>query len=572
MESPKKSVLPQRLITALVLSAAALLYWPSISGTPFYTKGEPREAIVVQAIIDTGEFILPLRNGNEIPSKPPLFHWLGALVSAAEGTVDEATVRLPSLLASLSALYLVLAVGAALYGRLEGLLAAAVLATSVQWLASSTTARVDMVLAASLTGALCAAWQAIRDGGTRLPAAFFACSSLAVLAKGPVGYVLPALIVAVHVAVSRDRRLLAMLRPPRAAWLWLLPVLWYAAAAAVGGRPFIDKLLLKENLYRVLDPDAVSAGHVHGALYYLPALLGGLAPWSLLAPWVGTELWRKRPPHTLFPLVWFLVTIGFYSLAGSKRGVYLLSAYPAAAWLIGRWLAGWLRESRPLRRPAARTVATVLAIPALVASALAAGLPVSGALGPLLSSGDAANLAAIARAAAARPAPIFLASLLAVVLAVATGRALAAGARRPALGCIFAFVLATELVLGSTAHRALAVSQSVGPMISSLRQRMANEGRLYFYRDFEYAAVFYARRPIPRVERFEEVETTPEAWLLLREPDMPRLAEEVAAAAARRGTRLVVERAARFDYNGNPRRAALIAVRVTDTRDNEQPG
>ena len=33
--------------------------------------------------------ILPLRNGTEIPSKPPLYHWLAFGASLALGTVSE---------------------------------------------------------------------------------------------------------------------------------------------------------------------------------------------------------------------------------------------------------------------------------------------------------------------------------------------------------------------------------------------------------------------------------------------------------------------------------------------------
>ena len=568
---PAEPVTVGRWTVALLLSATALLYRPALSETPFYTKGEPREAIVVQAIVDTGEFILPLRNGNEIPSKPPLFHWIGAAVSSAAGTVDEVTVRLPSLLASLLAVYLVLTRGAMLYGATAGVLAAGVLATSLQWLASSTTARVDMVLAATLTAALYAAWATIRAGECRLPPSFFLWSSLAVLAKGPIGYVLPVLIVVVYLAAGRDRRLPAMLRPRPAGLLWLAPLVWYAAAAAVGGRPFIDKLIFKENLYRVLDPDAVSAGHVHGALYYLPALLGGLAPWSVTLPWVAIDLRRRRWRDTAFPLTWLLVTIGFYSLAGSKRGVYLLSAYPAAALLMGRWLAAWIETSRPLRRGAAWSVASVMIVPAAASAALAAGLPLSDSLAPFLSRGDAANLAAVSSMVAAHPTPILLAAVVVVCLAAVTGRALAGGARRTALGCVFGFVVAIEFVAGTTVHRALAASQSIGPLITSVRPRIG-DGPLYFYRDFEYAAVFYAHRPITKVERFDEVGTARDTWLLVRETDMPRLSREVAAARASRGRPLGIERVARFDYHGNPRRIPLIVVRVTERTADEQPG
>ena len=73
-----------------------ILYMWQLGELPFYTKGQPREATVVWEIYTHGEWILPLRNGHLIPSKPPLFHWLGALCSFALGELSEFTIRLPS--------------------------------------------------------------------------------------------------------------------------------------------------------------------------------------------------------------------------------------------------------------------------------------------------------------------------------------------------------------------------------------------------------------------------------------------------------------------------------------------
>jgi len=67
----------------LLLSVCLVLYFFDLGRAPFFDKQEPREALVVWEINHSGSWILPLRNGNEIPSKPPLYHWLAALVSQA---------------------------------------------------------------------------------------------------------------------------------------------------------------------------------------------------------------------------------------------------------------------------------------------------------------------------------------------------------------------------------------------------------------------------------------------------------------------------------------------------------
>ena len=117
---------------------------------------------------------------------------------------------------------------------------------------------------------------------------------------------------------------------------------WYVAAWVIGGNDFFIKHVLKENLFRVIDPEALDTGHEHGPFYMLPNFLVGALPWSLLAPAVAWWLWRMRPldATTRYLVVWFLGVIIFYSIPASKRSVYILPAYPAGAHRCSGWLAG----------------------------------------------------------------------------------------------------------------------------------------------------------------------------------------------------------------------------------------
>jgi 4-amino-4-deoxy-L-arabinose transferase-like glycosyltransferase len=72
-----------------LLGFALFLYVWGLGRVPFYTKGEPREAVQVWEEVHSGEWILPMRNGHDLPSKPPLFHWLAGIASLAFGEVDE---------------------------------------------------------------------------------------------------------------------------------------------------------------------------------------------------------------------------------------------------------------------------------------------------------------------------------------------------------------------------------------------------------------------------------------------------------------------------------------------------
>jgi len=206
---PSVSFLIRRLplLTGLSLGLlCTLLYLWGLGDLPFYKRGEPREATVVWEIYTAGEWVLPLRNGHIIPSKPPLFHWLGALVSLAWGEVSELTIRLPSALLAILGVLLTYGVGTALWGVEAGLIAALILTTSFEWIQAARTARVDMILTVCMVIAfLFFLFLYRRHQASRIEALlFFFLLGLATLAKGPVGALLPGLTVGVFLALQRD--------------------------------------------------------------------------------------------------------------------------------------------------------------------------------------------------------------------------------------------------------------------------------------------------------------------------------------------------------------------------------
>jgi 4-amino-4-deoxy-L-arabinose transferase-like glycosyltransferase len=267
---------------ALVALSLFLFFW-GLGQIPFYTKGEPREGLVVWEAVHSGDWILPLRNGHEIPSKPPLFHWIGALTALVVGRVDEFTVRFPSALLSTFAVLVVFWLGLRKWGVNAGLYAGIMLATNFEWLRAATTARVDMTLTAFLVAAFVALDRVVSADrpSPRALAAFYVCMGLAALGKGPVGILLPALVAVVYLALRGDLRRITAMRPFTGAAVTLsIAGFWYAAAIARGGGAFVQKQLLVENVLRFFAAGSSGAGHVHPFYYTIGGFLTGFAPWS----------------------------------------------------------------------------------------------------------------------------------------------------------------------------------------------------------------------------------------------------------------------------------------------------
>lgn len=78
---------------------SVLVLVPFLGETIFYSKGEPREAIVAYTMLESGNWILPTNYGVEIAYKPPFLYWTIAVISSVLGGVTEFSARMPSALA-----------------------------------------------------------------------------------------------------------------------------------------------------------------------------------------------------------------------------------------------------------------------------------------------------------------------------------------------------------------------------------------------------------------------------------------------------------------------------------------
>ena len=321
----------------LVVAACALLYLSGAADVPFYTRGEPREGLVVREMVRGGPWLVPARPGGEPTRKPPLYYWTAAGAWLALPGAPELALRLPSVATATAAVLAGWATARAVSGPAAGLPAALVLATTFEWTRAATSARVDMILAATLAALLCA-WAVVLAGRARAwLAAAVGGAALATLAKGPVALVLP-LLAALGLRASGQR--IRALRPVLVlALAGALAGAWYAAAVLHGGRAFID-VVARENLFRFVDAEDAGVGHAHGAGYLVALGLVGLLPWTPLLFLFAAPL-TERPRREAIALVgaWIATGFVFFALAAGKRSVYLLPLHPAIALLAGAAVA-----------------------------------------------------------------------------------------------------------------------------------------------------------------------------------------------------------------------------------------
>ncbi|MGE5305101.1 MAG: ArnT family glycosyltransferase [Alphaproteobacteria bacterium] len=487
----------------LILVVCLLLFFRGIGDKPFYDKQEAREALVIWEIHNSGNWILPLRNGDEIPAKPPFYHWLGALISMTAGRVDELTSRLPSAVLGTMGVLLTYATGVILWGRGAGLLSALVLSTSVEWRAARA-ARVDMALTFVLLCAFLFFLYLYRTGGGRKKAIVLGILlGLAMLAKGPLGLVVPCFTFFTFLLINRDLAFLKRLHPFTVASVCAVVAgSWYLLAFGQGGKEFLA-MVIKENFGSVVGREA---GHSHPFWWYIPYLFQNMAPWSLFFPTLGLFVYRYRQKlakgELLYIVVWLSTVIIFFSIFSQKRTVYIISAYPAIALLFGAWWHKLKNEALPeshfITRLAAYLTAGVFLILSVLLMLQFSNHRPLDYLVPLLDEKDRMDLLRVAALLTKHR----FASLAWSALCGLGGVFLILAAQRNAWGGFLACtaaMMALSLNNVQSFDTELAKEYTLKPFMSRVVS-IVKDAPLFYYDAKDYSVIFYAGRHIHQYE------------------------------------------------------------------------
>ena len=334
---------------ALILGLQFLLLAFRLGDIPLLGPDEPRYARVAAEMARVDEFVTPTLGGEAWLEKPPLYYWLAGLGFRLLGE-NEMAARWPAVLAALLMTGFTGLVGARLFGRRCGRLAMIIMATSPLAFAYGRAATMDALVAAFITGAsgLFVLSNLGIAGPSAVPAAW-ALMAIAVLAKGPIGFVLP-LGVAVVAGLAATRLRLSRLVSPLGIALGAgIAGPWFVAIYLDQGLHFIEVFILNHNLERFTSTIHNHPGPVY---YYLPVLLLGVFPWSgLIAPAIaGMAAMERRAVVSI--LSWILLPLAIFSLAGSKLPGYIVPCLPPFAILLA--LSARVLDS-PEHRRAART-------------------------------------------------------------------------------------------------------------------------------------------------------------------------------------------------------------------------
>jgi 4-amino-4-deoxy-L-arabinose transferase-like glycosyltransferase len=473
---------------ALSLAAVSAVLISFHLNEPGWFDNEGRFAEGAREMMLRGDFVTPYVNFIPLLTKPPLTHWLVALVYWVAGPTEWA--RLVSIAAAMWTVVATCRLGARLFGEKVGFVAGVCLVTTLGFVLEARTLRPDSLVIASVTTAILCWYEAEHGEPDRRRAwllAMYATLGVGTLAKGLV----PPFLVGIVVTPMALRRsgLAGIRRLVSGAGLavYTALVLPWHVAAAVANPGFGHDYLFNQHVAAALDVKVPRDSGGDTLLFYLQAFLGRASPWILFLPLTFPEAVRRlrgRAPEiaegTLLLWSWVAGVVGVFCLSPARLEHYSLPALPAVALLGARaWHLLVTDGLRPLVRVYFALVAVILVV--------AGGLGI--AYGPSLVTSHldwvpgSPRLVALIMPAAAIVTTTGVLMLIAVWWRTATGvvGALAAGTV-PALAVLVrALVSAEALFSWHPVARALSELPPDTEIVFEAPVEYQNIGALNFY-------------------------------------------------------------------------------------------
>lgn len=396
----------------IILVVTLTVFFTNLGTPRLWDRDEPRNAGCAAEMLERGDWVVPIFNSQLRKHKPALLYWLMMSAYSVLG-VTEFSARFWSAALAVGTSLGVYVIGRRLFDDRVGFLASIALATSMMFVVAARAATPDSVLVfcgtISLMFFVLGAFR--RSDGDFAKAdsngliksndfqdwfptncwtvfAMYGTMGLGVLAKGPIGFLLPMAMIGMYGLLktlpeavpenlspesflgrakrglwrlvccfepSHFGRVLWAMRPITAATLILLVSLpWFILIHIRTEGDFTELFFIGEHFGRATE---AMENHSGGVWFYPVAILLGFFPWScfwgpvladLLSPFSG-----KNKPHqrhrdaNCFLLCWIVIQVGAFTIARTKLPSYVTPCYPALAILTASCFVRFTDQLRP---------------------------------------------------------------------------------------------------------------------------------------------------------------------------------------------------------------------------------
>jgi len=362
----------------IVVGIAVLM--TQLGNTHLWDQDEGYYAATAAEMFERKDWVVPTFNGKLFGHKPPVMFW-GMMAGYHFFGVSELGARFVSSLFGLGTILVTYALAKRLFDAVTGLFSGLAIGSCLMFVMVARSATADAHLTFFTVLAMYV-WscdymsrpQVSRD--QRLEnmrwytwALAYAVMGLAVLTKGPIGFLFPTAVLGLFLLTEQERipvgdgprgnRLVNALLPYsplsflRTVWR-MRPFMAAATVLAVAGPWYClvqwktDGEFLREfiGVHHLGRFSNAMDNHSGPFYYYFVACLIGMYPWSAFAiptaiAWYSESQKIATTRSVRFVSCWVAVYLVIFSLASTKLPNYVLPAYPALAIMAGRYFALW---------------------------------------------------------------------------------------------------------------------------------------------------------------------------------------------------------------------------------------
>jgi 4-amino-4-deoxy-L-arabinose transferase-like glycosyltransferase len=332
----------------LLCAAVMILFFNNIM--PVTDNVESNYALTAKEMVLSGDWISPQIYGTYWYDKPVFFYWLTAIAFKIFGFTDFAARFFPSVFGIIT-LGFISWCGRKLFSEKAGFFAMLILSSFLMFFAISKLIITDAVLFLFFNATLMFFYLGYQGPSKNYYYLMYICAGLATLTKGPIGFLLPGLIIVLFLLATRNFKEILHAHLASGCCLFLLvTVPWYYAMYTLHGKAFLDVFLGVHNVLRA----TVSEHPKDNVIYYYTVLLLLMAfPWISFLPAALKDFFHAEKKFTLPSDTFLFLTINsavvffFFQNMATKYPTY---TYPML-FPLALLLAGWWDKNSAIIKP-----------------------------------------------------------------------------------------------------------------------------------------------------------------------------------------------------------------------------
>lgn len=464
-----------------VLLLSLVLFFSFLGGTSVFQVAEARNAECAREMTETGNWIVPTFNG-ELRTDKPALEYYGMMLAYSMFGVNEASARFFSAFCGLMVVLATFWIAKRHWGLKAAWWSALTLLSSIHAIIQFRLATPDPYLILCHTLSLYFFYEGWYFSKWKWYAGMYVFLGLGLLAKGPVGLLLPGLTIFIFMLFTKTFtwKNIVALKP----WWGIILVLlfslpWYWAVHLKTGGEWTRAFFFEHNLNRF---DDGLQGHKGPFVLSFLFILAGMLPFSVYAVRACKMAWknRKSDRFLLMTLAAVAVVAVFYAFSQTKLINYTAPAYPFLALLIGYCISRLSDGKVSVRNPK---------IELYVIAVLAFGIPV----GTYFFTRDTEPLTGITWIAWL----LMLLPVGAVVALVLSRRSF----QNSILAISVAFMSTTFIIFAGP----FKIIDNQSP-IRKYQELVQSHQNVVAYKDFDHAFAFYAQKTIPVFQDEQELQ------------------------------------------------------------------